>query len=503
MKKAILIFLGGVALSNLQAQNAADALRYSNIQQYGGTARTLGSGGVMGALGGDFSALSTNPAGLATYRSNEMTYTASVFGSHTKSDFNNATYRQNYGKLASGNFGFAFVNKPKRRLEWSNTNFGIGFNRLADFGNDFYYEGSTTNPSIVSRFRDQANLEGLNEFESKLADSTSAIYLKRQPSGQFAYVSDFDALTTEPIFRKQKVETRGKVSEMVISFAGNYKEKIQLGATLGIPFLHYSESRSYEEIDNANKIRYFDQLQFNEKFVTEGVGINLKVGVIAKPVKWLRIGLAAHSPTIYTLNDKFSTTFNYQYTDSLRYDQTVSSPDGNYGYRLATPFKAIGSFGFVFSKRVNPLDNDAHRVIGGFLGAEVEYADFGMARFDLFGAENANYENTLNNTIANTYNQALNVRFGGELSYDIFRIRAGYGYSQAVTERFSTTTVPFYSAGVGIRNKHFFMDLGWRGTTANETFTPYRLVVDEPEKEMRVNNKYTVNRFLLTFGFKF
>ena len=39
----------------------------------GGTARFMGAGGAMGALGADFGTLSTNPAGLAMFRLNMAT----------------------------------------------------------------------------------------------------------------------------------------------------------------------------------------------------------------------------------------------------------------------------------------------------------------------------------------------------------------------------------------------------------------------------------------------
>ena len=37
-----------------------------------GTARFVGMGGAMGALGGDISTMGTNPAGIGIYRSNDV-----------------------------------------------------------------------------------------------------------------------------------------------------------------------------------------------------------------------------------------------------------------------------------------------------------------------------------------------------------------------------------------------------------------------------------------------
>ena len=52
------------------AQSAIDAYRFSQ-PDLRGTARFMGMGGAFGALGGDLSTLSQNPAGIGVYRSNE------------------------------------------------------------------------------------------------------------------------------------------------------------------------------------------------------------------------------------------------------------------------------------------------------------------------------------------------------------------------------------------------------------------------------------------------
>ena len=75
MKKYIL--LSGIAIFitlSSGAQDLMDALRYSNIA-VSGTARAGAMGNAFGALGGDFTSASINPAGLGLYRSSEFTVT--------------------------------------------------------------------------------------------------------------------------------------------------------------------------------------------------------------------------------------------------------------------------------------------------------------------------------------------------------------------------------------------------------------------------------------------
>ena len=79
MKNIILLIFVSFSI-NIHAQTISDALRYSNLE-VGGTARTVGVGGGIGALGADYSVLSTNPAGIAAFRTNEFVITPGVYNS--------------------------------------------------------------------------------------------------------------------------------------------------------------------------------------------------------------------------------------------------------------------------------------------------------------------------------------------------------------------------------------------------------------------------------------
>jgi len=66
MKKIILALLGIISLTASYGQNISDALRYST-ENTQGTARFKAMSGAFGALGGDMSAVSVNPAGSALF----------------------------------------------------------------------------------------------------------------------------------------------------------------------------------------------------------------------------------------------------------------------------------------------------------------------------------------------------------------------------------------------------------------------------------------------------
>ena len=62
--------MGLLIAAPMSAQTVYDAAKIAN-KDLNGTARFVGMGGAMGALGGDISTIGTNPAGIGIYRSND------------------------------------------------------------------------------------------------------------------------------------------------------------------------------------------------------------------------------------------------------------------------------------------------------------------------------------------------------------------------------------------------------------------------------------------------
>ena len=62
--------LAVLVATSVSAQTVYDAANIIS-KDLNGTARFVGMGGAMGALGGDISTIGTNPAGIGIYRSND------------------------------------------------------------------------------------------------------------------------------------------------------------------------------------------------------------------------------------------------------------------------------------------------------------------------------------------------------------------------------------------------------------------------------------------------
>ena len=87
MKKNIISFsLLLFGMGSIQAQNDVDAIRFANTIP-GGTARNIGAGSIMGAIGGDMGGISSNPASLGLFRRSEFSLSPSMAFMKTKTNF--------------------------------------------------------------------------------------------------------------------------------------------------------------------------------------------------------------------------------------------------------------------------------------------------------------------------------------------------------------------------------------------------------------------------------
>ena len=82
MKRGIITIVSMLACAGLSAQTTYDAVNTIE-QELIGTARYIGMGGAMSAFGNDISTISTNPAGIGTYTTNEVNFTGSFSGTRT------------------------------------------------------------------------------------------------------------------------------------------------------------------------------------------------------------------------------------------------------------------------------------------------------------------------------------------------------------------------------------------------------------------------------------
>ena len=489
-----ILLIAGLALSiGLQAQTATDALRFSRLDRNGG-ARHIGVMGSLGALGADFGVISSNPAGLATFRRSEFFFTTGLYSTGTETRLlggNNGLGAEGSYRFHVQNGGFVKAAQDES-ASWKAVNFAIGFAQLANYREKLYWDGYADG-TVTDRWRELADgiaPDDLDEFEAGPAWDAGAIY---DPEGKNFYVTEYDLAApgaSRLVDKRQYIDRRGYQNELQFALAGNYRHTLFLGAAVGVPILQFEEFRSYEETDNLDTIPFFNSLVWDEDLQTTGLGMNLRLGLAYRPFQALRLGAAVHTPTVLALTDDYSKKVTYSFVEGGQNRVLEgTSPEGVFDYRLRTPWRLLADAGLVVGK-------------SGFLSAEVEWVDYGSASYnftpDVSSAEFREAERKANRAIAEAFRSALQVRLGGELAWKIFRFRGGlglFGTEYANDDAWSRA----WSAGLGIREESLYIALGFRRQIRDEGFVPYET---SAAPELFVNTRQVRDLFALTMGIK-
>lgn len=483
MKKIIVMFFLLTGTLTMFAQNHTEALRYSMLG-FGGTARYMGVAGAMGAMGADFSALSTNPASIGLYRSSEITFSPSLFYSIAESKYNGTFAEDDKYNFNIGNAGGVFTfNNPSAgsTSKWQKFQFAFGYNRLANYNDNVSIAGDNPWNSIMTEFSEKAtgvHPFNLNQFDTRLAWDT---YLfkdtVRDNNGILHYIS---VIPDGGVYQMKFIETRGSYNEMTLTLGGNFNDRLYIGGTLGLPTINYRENTTYREFDKGDSIPVFKSLTLDDYLNTTGNGINFKLGIIARPFDWVRIGGAIHTPTFFTMRDSYGRTLVH-YRDGMN-SMPQKSDDGYFDYSLHTPLRAMVNVGFLIGKYA-------------FIGLDYEFVDYSESRLD---SKRENFYD-VNNTIRESFESTSNIRVGGELNLHPIKLRAGYAlngspYKDDIND-FEKRSLTF---GLGFSDQNYFIDFAWVMNTFSENYYLYN-----PKYVNAAIIDHSSTNMIMTLGFKF
>ncbi|MBQ5453230.1 MAG: hypothetical protein IIT56_09580, partial [Bacteroidales bacterium] len=387
-KRSLFIIPLTLISSTVFAQNEYDALRFSRSFQQG-TARSTAMGGAFGALGGDVSCLATNPAGMSVYKRGEFTFTPQFINCNSTSTINGFEADDSKFSFKLANVGFVQSNYNAEKSGFKGWSWGIAFNRLMDFNGKRRVYGRNDNGSMLDAWKDRANgltYDGLHSnglqynvglgYDCFLLDDDGDIkngYLSPHDKGWFGGQGGYGE------YQKFVSKTKGGLNSWDFAVSGNFDDKVLFGASIGVETLRYKQTSTYSEDDVDDRVdyKYWD---FQEKIQDVGTGVNLKAGVIFKPVNYLRFGAAIHTPSWYQVERKNYSEVIALYDDNLTYTNnndefivvdnpkdTISS-DNKFKYNLMTPFKAIASAAFIVPGK-------------GLLSIDYEYVNYSMSQF--------------------------------------------------------------------------------------------------------------------------
>lgn len=479
---------------------AFDIFNSSTTQFSLGTARSAAMAGAMTSLGADASSMSINPAGMGMYRSNEIVFTPMMTFSRAES--NAATFEGNSkNRFGIGNFSMV------AKLRESSTgvtaiNMGIAYNRLADFNYKYSFatQGTAGSSSIADIFAGQlaagqitstqlkGNYDGAGYFMWDRFDPTywGAILgyktgLINDSNGgwgrdMIGSAAGVDGYTT--------VESKGSAGEWVWSLGMNFGSKFYLGFSLGAAtinrerHIYYGEGYSYTADPALNY--QMEHFNYDQVAKMKGTGVNFKIGAIYRPIESLRIGVAFHTPTYY------SVTYSYQggMTSEIKANNNVDDykldsngyirppfseetvvlvDDGDYSWSYTSPTRLMFGVSYTIAKQL------------------ILSVDYERDWYNSMRLKDSPYGALYKGYIKDTFKGSNTVRAGAEWRFiPQMAVRMGYGlWSGALTDNTAIYSSPvtyrteYMSAGFGVAlSKHFTIDATYQFCKNN--MTPYK-----------------------------
>lgn len=465
MKSIFILLTLFFIYSPIQAQVTSDALLFSENHQTV-TARSMALGNALGALGGDMSTANFNPAGIAIYRRMEIGLSIGALFDNTKTDFLRNETKDRLSQLSFGNIGLVIAAPMRRsKTNWKAVNIGLTFNRLANYAQNFTYQGLSTGSRIEAFAANASGVatgdldpyEGWLAYNSYLMDSVSGGYVANGGVSDSTYTNKYE-----------NIRRTGGVNELGFTVGANYNNKLYIGATLGVDFMEMNEDHLYQETSDSLDFRALD---FTENRSVKGTGINLKIGMIYRINKLVRVGLAIHTPTAYRLVDSYNSGLYGEIVyDSILQKTNYAMEDAEplvLQHDLVTPWVFMASVGVIIPKR-------------GFIGLDVEYSNYSWASFALLANErtiaNNKFINDLNDRVLSGYKGVLKAKLGAEMAFGLARVRVGYQFQTSPYEKSIAGVTDMrhdISAGLGLRWKHFYLDFGYSHTLKDFEYKPY------------------------------
>ena len=502
MKTLKLHFLLGAMIGiagTSYAQDSYDAQTFAN-NDLNGTARFVAMGGALGALGGDISVMSTNPAGTAMYRKSDAAITLSELFTE-KGAMGHDSYRMS---LDQGGVVIAFDmdNPTNKGLQF--VNFGVNYQKKRNF-----FSNQLTDINLggvfsqTSQIADLCNWADMYGYWGTMADMSASTNTRPGILQEFT-VSDVDkdgnpykyteyeGVAGERAYYERCTYGANVQADINISF--NVSDQFFFGASMGIYDIDYSRESFYQELGVDGN--FYD---FTNWYKTRGDGFDVKLGFICRPIEDspFRLGVMVHTPTWYRMTDANGSTlyFNDEYlTDAI-------NPEYDYNYR--TPWKLGVSLG---------------HTVGNFfaIGAEYEYQDMSTAKYSEIGYGDYEYFRNMNKITEQTLKAQHTLKIGAEFKpIDEFSVRIGYNYVSSPFEKNAFRTIGYdgyytetdwvnwgdinrFTFGVGYRYKGGYFDLTYQYQGQKGDFYAFDDVELLPIKIE--NNRSQV---MATLGFRF
>ena len=481
MKRIIATILLGALAFEAGAQGWEDALAYSE-NDYLGTARSVGMGNAMTAVGGDLGSLTFNPAGSAVAGYSQFTITpglsvSSVFGQGTYLDgapfgFEDGVKTRS-PRFQIPNFGAVMVYDTRNRSGLKRVTFGLVGNMTRDYNNKLRATGTNGVTTLAASLASQADGYPESAFTYDNLDipwevtvGYKAGLFNPVPGREGSYLGLTERLRddgrmelADDIGQYYGLTRSGNKYDLLMNFGLDFNDRFFVGANIGITTLdyHYDEVRSEEALSGRNYPSGFESIRSHSTYHDEGSGIYAKVGFIARPFDGLRIGAAIQTPTLFEIHENYGV----EASSATRTGTGHDFVDDTWDYELKVPLRFNAGVAYTFGKVA-------------MLSADYELCDYNGMEFRPAYDYTTDFSGS-NRDIKDYAGASHIIRVGGELKPSPeMAIRVGYNYatSPEIGVKTGRQSVSF---GLGYSSAgSFFADFAVRFQyLADELRTPY------------------------------
>ena len=506
MKKKML-FLWLVLCLNFTgiAQGIQDALRYSN-ENFNGTARYTALGGAFGALGGDLSALHSNPAASSVFAVSQVGITANHMNKNLSSSFlGNETTTDN-PVFDIGQLGGVFVFNDTSGMEgWTKLSVAFNYQKNAYYNDDFSAFGFNPNgiEQYFLHYADGLNLEYLQTIDNETIEELYQ-YLGEEPGlgygaqqallgfQSFVLEPNQDTPTNNQYFSNTVANAEGYEQDVykyrdgnqkkyTFNFSAAYNNRLHLGISLNSHRIEYSERMDFYEV-NYTASSTIQAFRFQNEIYSQGEGISFQLGMLYKLLPNVRFGLAYDSPTWFRFNEINKQFVVVDLDSDTTNDVLVIDPQVDLilpEYWVHTPAQIKASFAYIAKDK-------------GFISAEIGRKSF---RQLAFGPRDDDYFTTLNGRLRETLQDVTLVRLGGEYRIEKAFLRAGYiNESSSVIQGDNARTVRSYGLGYDFGNS--LLDFSLQFLTFNQSQPVFQNGLTDPielsHKQMNIALTYSL-----------
>lgn len=466
IKKSLMILsISAAYFANAQdvstIRNTAEVYSNSSLN---GSSKYNSMAGSMGALGGDFSVLNSNPAGIGVSIASEISGTLSVGNSKNSTSLYGSTMEYKINNTDVGNVGGIASFQIEGSTPWKFVNIGVNYSNqsLED------YSQSPGNSGLVYPIYDQNNV-----------------------------------LVTNLTFGGHAYNRYGNVSKMSIGVGGNYDNKFYLGAGLNFHNANLEQYDSARFTSSSNNVTETFSKQYTP-FSESSSGFSASVGVIGKINPQFRLGASVETPTWWNI--------------ARVYTEYENPTDGTYSEdrNLTSPMKATLSAAFV------PNKNFAINVDYSLGLTKPKYKVYGDAETELnkFFADHSNSLSEVK--VGAEYRiQQFRLRGGYAFSsspFDAMTISSLSNIGDVSNTSYSNLFLGkrnTIGAGIGYDFKAFYIDAAYQnvsseynspfiqGSFANNTGYFSNNYIVEVNSSIVSNVKNKKDNFFITLGWKF